>query len=185
MRQILFVAASAALAGCASGGATTPPAGGGAPTRVISPVFETSSEVIINPDVATVRLAIPATPARAYEALQVAYADLGIPVKMADPAKFTAGNLRFETSRRLGTEPLSAYFQCGAAVGGTPLADIYRVRIAVSATVLPAGSASELQTTATATARNPEGSSRDPVVCHSTGRLETHLANLVRRRLRT
>lgn len=182
MRQLLFVATAAALAGCASGGATVTPAGGGAPTRVISPVFETSSEVIINPDVATVRLAIPAAPARAYQALQVAYADLGIPVKMSDPAKFTAGNLRFETSRRLGNEPLSTFFQCGSALGGTPLADIYRMRINVTATVFPAADGSELQTTATATARNPEGSSRDPVVCHSTGRLETHLANLVRLR---
>lgn len=56
------------------------------------------------------------------------------------------------------------------------------MRIAVSAALFPAGSGSEMQTTAMATARNPEGSSRDPVVCHSTGRLETHLANLVRLR---
>lgn len=187
MRRILLLAATAATAAAACAPATTPgdnsPMSGNTAPRVMAPVFETSADIIVDPAVRTVRAPLAAPPARAWAALQSAYADAGIPVVNPDSAGMKLGNPRFVVSRRLADQPLSTFFECGRAVGGTPLADTYRITVNVSSSLLPAPGGSELRTAATASAQNLDGASRDPVVCHSTGNLETRIAQYTRARL--
>jgi hypothetical protein len=130
-----------------------------------------------------VRATIAAPPARAWSALHSAYGDAGIPVANPDSAGLTVANPRFVVSRRMAGQPISTFFECGRAVGGTPLADTYRITVNVSSTLVPAAGGAELRTAATASAQNLDGASREPVVCHSTGGLETRIAELTRARL--
>lgn len=187
MRRILLVAATAATAAAACAPATTTggnsPLSGNTPTRVMAPVSTTSADIIVDPAVTMVRARLAAPPARAWTALQTAYADLGIPVVNPDSAGMTLGNPRFVVSRRLGGRPLSAFFDCGRSVGGSQLADNYRLTVNVSSTLVPVDGGTELRNAATASAQNLDGASRDPVVCHSTGGLEEQLAVQTRTRL--
>lgn len=186
MRQILLVAAvAAATAGCASTGTGTSPVLGNTPTRVMAPVTAASVDITVNPNVATQRAAVSAPSARTYAALRAAFAEMGIAVTQADSAAFSLGNPRLQASRRLGSEPLSTYFDCGRTQSGAPTANSYRLLIGLNSSVVAAGTGSELLTTVTASAHNPAGSAGDPVVCHSTGQLEEHIARMVRERLQS
>ena len=175
MRRALPLAVLA-LAACAS--AAVPPPDSGAQARRAT-WANTSQGYEIMADRAQPMAARPvdAGPALVWSAVQRAYADLNIPVSMNDPSTMTVGNGGMDLRQKLNGEPLNTYLDCGTTTAGV-VANVYRVHLTVWSRVTPgpAGAGSQLQTTVSATARNP-GSSSAPVRCASTGRLEQLIQN--------
>jgi hypothetical protein len=122
---------------------------------------------------------VPVSPSRVFDALKSVYEELGVPPAINDPTTGSVGNIDFLKTRKLGTEPISTYLNCGDSIMG-PAADIYRVSISVISVVRPDGKGeSELETALSAQARNMEGTTSDRVACGTTGRLE----QIIRQRL--
>jgi hypothetical protein len=118
---------------------------------------------------------IAAPPGRAFEALKATYEEIGIPPGTHDPATGRIGNTDFWKQRKLGSEPISTYLNCGESFTG-PVANNYRIYFSVMSVVRPDGKgASELETAFSALAQNMEGSSGDRIACGSTGRLEERI----------
>src|SRR5688572_20780929 len=123
MRHFILLLVVAGTTSCASSG-STPGTGIAAPTeRVVA----TDGENIYRTTVrANPKVALPVAPSRAFEALKAAYAELGIPQVVSDPATGQVGNNNFFKSRQLADQPMSTYLDCGDSLTG-PAADIYRI----------------------------------------------------------
>jgi len=81
--------------------------------------------------------------------------------------------------RKLGTEPISRYLNCGDSIMG-PAADTYRVYISLISQVHPDGKGeTDFETSFVAQARNMEGTTSDRVACGTTGRLEERIQKRV------
>jgi hypothetical protein len=179
MKRLVVVAAAALLAGCATGGnapadtirsSVSVSGTDGAPTRTI----ESYS------DVGSTSHRIRATPEKVWEVLPTVYQGLGITVGTSLPDYKTIGNSKLELNRTLGGQPLSSFVSCGYAPTGAPLADSYRVNMAVVTTVAPApdgGAQVQTRVQASATNRAVSGAS---VNCATTGRLEGLIAERAR-----
>jgi hypothetical protein len=115
---------------------------------------------------------LPVSADSAWAALPRAYQALGIEVKFMDPASHTVGNLQFHPHGGIHGKRVSEYFDCGTAVSGAPIADVYAVRISVRTQVSANGSASRAHTLLEATARSMDGTSNSAVPCTSRGTLE-------------
>ena len=124
---------------------------------------------------------IEAPPAATLAALNSAYADLGIEVKLWNPETGEVGNRNFTKMYRLGGKPLSDYLGCGATPAGQA-ADNYRVTISLVSHVTQAASSSRVVTQLTAYAEDL-GSSKGTLSCLSTGTLEARLHDLAVRHL--
>jgi hypothetical protein len=124
---------------------------------------------------------IEAPPAAVLAALNSAYADLGIEVKLWNPQTGEVGNKNFTKMYRLGGKPLSDYLGCGTITTGQA-ADNYRVTISFVSHVTPVGSSSRVLTQLTAYAEDI-GSSKGTLSCLTTGNLEARLHDLAVRHL--
>jgi hypothetical protein len=125
------------------------------------------------------------SPARAYAALALAYQQLRIPVGIEDESRRYIGNLHFTRMRNLGGAALSQLIDCGAGMTG-PRADQYRVHFAIVSRIDSLGAGlSRLRSTVVAGAEDVQGSSKDPVKCGSSGRLEARISELVTLHLRS
>jgi hypothetical protein len=124
---------------------------------------------------------IEAPPAAALAALDSAYADLGIEVKLWNPQTGEVGNKNFSKMYRLGGKPLSDYVGCGTTTTGQA-ADNYRVTLSLVSHVMPAGTVSRVETQLTAYAEDL-GSSKGTLSCLSLGTLEARLHDLAVRHL--
>ena len=101
--------------------------------------------------------------------------DPGIAPAIDDPTTGRFGNTDFSKMRKLGTEPISRYLNCGDSIMG-PAADTYRVYISLISQVHPDGKGeTDFETSFVAQARNMEGTTSDRVACGTTGRLEEHI----------
>jgi hypothetical protein len=116
---------------------------------------------------------LPATPDSAFAALPRAYLSLGIEVRLVDPATRTVGNLQFHPHAGIHGKRVSEYFDCGTAMSGAPIADVYAVRVSVRTQVTANGAASRAHTVVEASARPMDGTSTGAVPCVSRGGLET------------
>ena len=122
---------------------------------------------------------LAAPPGRAFEALKTVYTELEIPGLQSDPTTGRVGNTDFWKSRRLGSEAMSNYLNCGESFTG-PAANSYRIYISLVSIVRADGKGgSELETAFHAQAQNMEGTSADRVPCGSTGRLEERIRKSV------
>jgi hypothetical protein len=122
---------------------------------------------------------IAVAPSRVFDVLKPVYEELGVPIGLNDPSTGRFGNPDFQKTRKLGTEPISSYLNCGSSIMG-PAADNYRVYMSVVSLVRPDGHGeTDLETAFIAQARNMEGTTSSLVACGTTGRLE----DLIKRRV--
>lgn len=124
---------------------------------------------------------IEASPAATLAALNSAYADLGIEVKLLNPETGEVGNKNFTKMYRLAGKPLSDYLGCGVTTTGQA-ADNYRVTMSLVSHVSPAGTVSRVDTQLTAYAEDL-GSSKGTLSCLTLGTLEARLHDLALRHL--
>ena len=139
-------------------------------------------EFVIARDRSAVALDLPADADRAWPALMEAYARAGVALADVDTGRREMGNRSLVVRTRLGTEPLSAFLDCGRILGG-PIANQYRIRLSVVSTLEPlATGETRLVTRVGASASDPASSS-PPAACSSTGELEKRIAALTAVRL--
>lgn len=176
MRSVVFPLAIVFTASCASSGSSPDP---GLPTpseRVVAADTHGALRTTVTPN-AKVHIAV--APSRVFDALKPVYEELGIPIALSEPSTGRFGNPEFWKTRKLGTEPISSYLNCGTSIMG-PAADNYRVYMSLVSMVRPDGHGeTDLETAFIAQARNMEGTTSDFVACGTTGRLE----DLIRKRL--
>lgn len=114
-----------------------------------------------------------------FVALEKAFAELKIPIEARDPQTGLLRNLNAEVSRRIGGQAMSRYLDCGRGFSGNN-ADFYRITLAISAWVEPAGGAPErLLVAIAASGRDPAGSRSAYSPCTSRGALEKRIAERV------
>ena len=180
MRSLMSLVVLALATSCASSGSSPAP-GIVTPTeRVVAADTHGAYRTTVSP---TAKDHVPVAPSRVFAALKSVYADLGVPPAIDDPTTGRLGNTDFWKTRKLGTEPISTYLNCGDSIMG-PAADTYRVYISVISIVRPDGKGeSELETALSAQARNMEGTTSDLVSCGTTGRLEQLIRQLLLDRL--
>jgi hypothetical protein len=173
-RIIVATIAAASLGGCASANQ--------APRRADRVVATSSSGAIRTYEGSTSgQTIIEAPPAAALAALNSAYADLGIEVKLWNPQTGEVGNKNFTKMYRLAGKPLSDYVGCGTITTGQA-ADSYRVTMSLVSRVTPAAGLSRVETELTAYAEDI-GSSKGTLACLTLGSLEARLHDLALRHL--
>jgi hypothetical protein len=172
MRSLISLLMLALATSCASSGSSPDP-GIVTPTeRVVAADTHGAYRTTVPPN-ATAH--IPVSPSRVFDALKSVYEELGVPPAINDPTTGRFGNTDFWKMRKLGTEPISTYLNCGDSIMG-PAADTYRIYISLVSQVHPDGKGeTDLETSVTAQARNMEGTTSDRVSCGTTGRLEEHI----------
>lgn len=177
MRFVTLLVAVACTASCASSGSSTPDPGIVTPTqRIVVADNHGALRTTVAPNA---RVHIPVAPSRVFDVLKPVYEELGVPSSLNDPSTGRLGNPNFFRTRKLGTEPISSYLNCGTTITGSA-ADTYKVNMAVVSQVRPDGHGeTDLETAVTGQARNMEGTTSDLVACGTTGRLE----DLIKKRL--
>ncbi len=167
---LIVVLAAVSLAG---------PSGAQPPKAVRLPGYQAPMPL----DSGGVNTILPAPPGAVFWATRQVLFEFGIPAPMADSAMGYLVNPRFIKLRSLGGSPLSTYLHCGSGMTG-PNADSFRVTIAISALIEPAGAgASRFRLTMLAGAESTEGVSKSAVACGSSGVLEERILRAVRTRL--
>ncbi len=122
---------------------------------------------------------IATSPSGAFMALTVAYAELQIPLTLVDSARGTLGTLRLVRTQSLAGAPLSRLIDCGSSMSG-PFADNARVALAIVSFLTPGSRDSiSLRTAVVGLAESIDGTSREPVLCSSTGFLESRIRRAV------
>lgn len=179
----LTVVATAALLGACSGNA--PPS-----TQTVRSTVSVSSQDATGnttiesfQDVGGSSHQVGATPDRVWAVLPAVYQGLGIAVGTSLPEAKTIGNTRLVLNRTLAGKPLSVFLSCGDGPTGTPLADSYRVDMALVTMLNPTpggGTRVETRVGASATNRAVSGAS---VSCGTTGRLEALIAERIKNHL--
>jgi hypothetical protein len=172
MRSLMSLVVLALATSCASAGSSPDP-GIVTPTeRVVAADTHGAYRTTVPPNA---KAHIPVAPSRVFDALKSVYEELGVPPAINDPTTGHFGNTDFWKTRRLGTEPISTYLNCGDSIMG-PAADNYRIYISLISLVRPDGKGeSDLETALSAQARNMEGTTSDRVSCGTTGRLEQRI----------
>jgi hypothetical protein len=171
----LVTLALVALAGCSSA-TQQPPAN----DRVIATVDQQS---ILRARPANQKGPVPvaAAPDKILAALNAAYGDLGIEIKLWDPPHGHVGNRNFTKMFRLAGAPLSQYLACGLTSSGDA-ADSYRITMSVVSQVEPAAGGSTVVTTLSAYAEDL-ASSKGSISCGTRGILEDKVLELAMKHL--
>lgn len=148
--------------------------------RVWLPGFTTQVAL----DTVTVPEELDAPYGKVYTAVIAAFDELKIPLDTRDSARGVVGNLTLTKRVSLAGSPLSRWLNCGAGITG-PNADNWRIYIAVVALLDRVSMSNKTQTRVAmlAGAQDMQGNSKDPVVCASSGALETTMLELVRKRI--
>jgi len=158
-------------------------------TNTGSRVPEGKRAVIFDDKVGTIRtdanpagtaVAVALTPDQAWEAIKAVYAEVGIEVKYLNRPVGELGNRDVMLSRRLGTERISRYLDCGTDNFSGLQADAYPVRASLVTTMSPQGTNTSIQTKFGGTMTKPGAFAT--VHCTSTGALELLIAVAVARR---
>ncbi len=118
-------------------------------------------------------------------AARKAFEELELPITLADSTRGLVISADLSLVRRLGKLRMSQILDCGTNLNG-PIADQYRVRMAVALFVDSLGpSASEYRIAVAAGSQSLEGATRPPLACSSTGVLEERLAKLLSKKIWT
>jgi hypothetical protein len=170
------VVACITVAGCSSGG-------GGTRASAPAPIVVTDGreamlsaafgERVSAQDQVTYE-SVEAPPDKVYQALIVAYSELGVPATVINPAQGLVAAIKRRAFARLGNVALSRYLSCGSSMTG-PRADQDRIELSVISWARPDGvGKSRVETRFVANATDSGGTStRMP--CTSTGELESQL----------
>lgn len=176
--KLHHVVLSALLVGCASSGSSGPSVG---PREVTTRVETPEGTVNLRSmrSDPTAEFSIDAPPDQVWRALAVVYDELDVHVTTLDMGNRRIGIENTRMRRRLGGVRLSKYLSCGERLG-QPLADTDDIRMTVLTQVVPSGSGSVLYTLVDASAKQT-GTSGNWVNCATTGELEHHIVELVRK----
>ena len=181
MKRLVVLAAAALLAGC-SGNAPPSTQTVRSTTSISTTGMEGSATTTIDSysDVGGSSHQVAAAPDRVWEVMPAVYQGLGIAVGTSLPDSKTIGNVRLDLNRVLAGQPLSTFVNCGEGPTGTPVADSYRVTMALLTTLAPAGNgATRVETRVNASAVN-RAVSGARVNCATTGRLEALIAERIK-----
>jgi len=121
---------------------------------------------------------LSASPEKVYEAALKAFAELDLPTGQTDGKRGIIGSERFERTHVLVGRPMSRSFNCGESPAG-PVADSYRLEIAVVAWVSDDKPGTKLGLAAIASGRDITGTSQRPRECASLGLVETKLLETI------
>jgi hypothetical protein len=124
---------------------------------------------------------VAAAPDKILAALNAAYGDLGIEIKLWDPPHGQVGNRSFTKMFRLAGAPLSQYLACGLTSSGDA-ADSYRITMSLVSQVEPAAGGSTVVTTLSAYAEDL-ASSKGTISCGTRGILEDKVLELAMKHL--
>jgi hypothetical protein len=126
--------------------------------------------------------ALEAGPNDVWRATMQVYRAMEIPLALIDQPNGVMGNRALEAGRRIGERSISVYLDCGRSTGGLTTST-HQVRMSILTHIRgSAEGGSEIRTQVEATARRP-GTSSPPVVCASTGRLESEITTRVQAHL--
>ncbi|HUX34976.1 MAG TPA: hypothetical protein VMV51_13975 [Gemmatimonadaceae bacterium] len=121
--------------------------------------------------------------ARVWDAVAAAYADVGIPVDLSDPAGHRVGASSFYRSRHMNGQPVSHFANCGSGMTGL-LADTRRVYFSAIATLTAIDAThTRVAIDVKPSAVDVSGNSTDRVTCGSTGALESLVFDAAMQRL--
>ncbi|HEV7704910.1 MAG TPA: hypothetical protein VGO46_11495 [Gemmatimonadaceae bacterium] len=115
---------------------------------------------------------------KAWGAVPAVYGELGIQPTLVDSKQHVFGNAGANYRRRLGSQRMSHFFDCGSTAGISN-ADDYDLLIRVITQIIPAeGGLSSVRTQVEATG-HATATSGQVVRCASTGALEEQIAHMV------
>lgn len=150
------------------------------PIRLRLPGYFTPMSV---DSVAAAPVVVAASREITYKAANAVLTELKIPVTTQDAAMRVLGSGSARMIRKLGRERLSTYLNCGQGMSGSH-ADGWRVTMAIFVWLEPAtATETRIRIGMLAGAQDVEGVSKDPVACGSTGVFETHLAEMIQKRV--
>jgi hypothetical protein len=121
---------------------------------------------------------LKAAPEKVYEAALKAFAELDLPTGQTDGRQGIITTERFERTHALVGKPMSRSFNCGETVTG-PLADSYRLEIAVVLWVADDKPGTKLGLATIASGRDISGTGLRPRECASLGFVETRLLETI------
>lgn len=125
---------------------------------------------------------LPAPLQSAHRALVAAYAELGIPATIVDPAGTLVAVTEFRVRGEIARTRASRFLSCGATLTGAR-ADEDRVLLSVVSRLTPSGSSStRIETRVVATATDTRGTGSRQA-CTTTGELEARLLRGARKAL--
>ena len=143
--------------------------------RVALPLY--GAQVVM--DTIGERVEIHAPPGRVFAATALVLQNFGIEADVRDSVGGLLGNIGLVRSRRLNRTPLSAFLNCGSSMTGLR-ADYYRVTMPLLIMFDPSGAdRTYMRIALVASAQDPTGTSNQPVLCGSTGGLETRLRKAI------
>ncbi|MBM3906826.1 MAG: hypothetical protein FJ363_01985 [Gemmatimonadetes bacterium] len=185
-RVFAAVAASLVVAAC---GASSSGTSSAVPLTTVTPVTQrivspgsTLNINTVNVNSGYTQLIVGSMDA-AWTAVNVVYNDLKIPITTLVDAQRIIGNDQFKVRRRVGSIPMQQILDCGNSQG-IPNAETYDIMMTINSTMVPNPKGGvNLVTRIDATGRSPNFSRENPVVCHSSGTLEKHIAELVRKKV--
>jgi hypothetical protein len=150
--------------------------------RVRLPAFPT----ILALDTMSVRTELPASRGEVFTVAAAAIEqEFKIELRIRDSISGVVGNLELVKMRTLGRSPMSRYVSCGSGMTG-PNADSYRIYLAVAAFVDSiAPGKTVLGVSLAAAAQDLQGSSKQPLMCGSTGAFESQIRKTVAARFGT
>jgi hypothetical protein len=148
--------------------------------RVWLPGFTTQAAL----DTLTVPEELDAPYGKVYTAVVAAFDELKIPLDTRDSARGVVGNLTLTKRVSLAGSSMSRWLNCGTGITG-PNADNWRIYIAVVALLdrVSTSNKTQIRVAMLAGSQDMQGNSKDPVVCASSGGLETKVLELVKKRI--
>jgi hypothetical protein len=175
-RHLVVALAAVVPAGCTSGS-------GGAKTTPPDPIVVTDERdaalsaalgerVISNDQSIYERVAAP--PDKVYQALIVAYSELGVPATIINPKEGLVAALDRRAFSKLGTERLSRYVSCGDSMTG-PRADQDRIVLSVVSWAKADGTGNTRIESRIVGNATDSGATGMRMPCTSTGELESRL----------
>lgn len=114
---------------------------------------------------------VAAPPDKVYQALIIAYGDLGVPATIINPRDGLVAALNRRAFGKLGNERLSRYVSCGESMTG-PRADQDRVTLSVISWAKPDGSGNTRVETRIVGNATDSGGTSMRMPCSTTGELE-------------
>jgi hypothetical protein len=136
---------------------------------------------VIAPEPARTPDTVAVSSDKVWIALIQVYADLGIPLSVADTANHVIGALRVTQRKPVGGQPLSRLLECGMNSYGAN-ADRYTVQLTALSSVQSLGQRLTVIDTRVSGSASPNGIN-STVACASSGVLEEKMTSMVRKAL--
>ena len=178
-RMLIATLCAASVAACASSGT-----GGSSEPAVNQRVLisdETHSTIRTSDDPSGAEAVIAAPPDKVWAALLVAYPAMGIPALSINRSTGEVGNRNFRILHKLNGEAAAIYLNCGFDSIVGPQANSYPIDASMLTVIRPdTAGATHIQTRFSGSAKKI-GAVADPLYCGSTGALEQHLIEVVRK----